>query len=34
MRVSDPTVVLGVNTPQELKRAWKILEKQKKGKRK
>lgn len=34
MRASDPIVVLGVNTPQELKRAWKILEKQKKGKRK
>ena len=31
MRVSDPTVILGVNTPQELKRAWKILEKE--GKR-
>lgn len=25
MRVEDPQVVLGVNTPEELKRAWKIL---------
>lgn len=30
MRVSDPTAILGVNTPQELKRAWKILEKKEK----
>lgn len=25
MRVEDPQVVLGVNTPEELKRAWRIL---------
>lgn len=25
MRVKDPRVVLGVNTPEELKRAWRIL---------
>ena len=25
MKVDDPQVVLGVNTPEELKRAWKIL---------
>jgi len=25
MKVEDPQVVLGVNTPEELKRAWKIL---------
>ncbi len=29
MRVDDPQVVLGVNTPEELKRAWKILGKRK-----
>jgi len=27
MRTNDPTVVLGVNTPEELKRAWRILKK-------
>lgn len=25
MKVEDPQVVLGINTPEELKRAWKIL---------
>ncbi|GAI06078.1 unnamed protein product, partial [marine sediment metagenome] len=25
MKVEDPQIVLGVNTPGELKRAWKIL---------
>ncbi len=25
MKVDDPQVVLGVNTPEELKRAWKVL---------
>jgi len=29
MKVEDPQVVLGVNTPEELKRAWKILGKKK-----
>ena len=29
MKVADPRVVLGVNTPGELKRAWKILGKRK-----
>jgi len=27
MMTNDPTVVLGVNTPEELKRAWRILKK-------
>jgi bifunctional UDP-N-acetylglucosamine pyrophosphorylase/glucosamine-1-phosphate N-acetyltransferase len=30
IRTDDPTVVLGVNTPEELKRAWKILRKREK----
>jgi len=29
MKVEDARVVLGVNTPEELKRAWKILGKRK-----
>jgi len=29
MRTKDPTVVLGVNTPEELKRVWKILKRRK-----
>jgi len=31
MKAQDPQVVLGVNTPEELKRAWKILGKRRKG---
>jgi len=30
MRTNDPTVILGVNTQEELKRAWKILRKREK----
>ena len=29
MRTKDPMVVLGVNTPDELKRVWKILKRRK-----